>query len=288
MTRVSNAVFRNRIEERFEELDLDVVCRKRKSGYALYWGDDNEPLAKLRPTGEDDRVEVYSWEDGCWQRVESLSGLTPLDDALEYITEDPDELFFDAEEEGCETQADGFAGPLIEDVQRYCYQVALCAIIGGAIGGVFANPFVGAVAAVAAAVLAAGGGPLLRLQARRALIMAISCGTPAVVPAAVAGALAASVHAQLGDGIGWLICATILGAFCTLFMFCGTVISWPCGLVAGVAVGTQLVDALGLTVDATRFTLVAIIGSLSAAGCARIISWLKGLCEAGMFEEDEG
>lgn len=288
MTRVSNAVFRNRIEERFEELDLDVVCRKRKSGYALYWDDDNEPLAKLRPAGVDDRVEVYSWQDGRWQRVESLPGLTPLDDALAYITEDPDELFFDAGDEDDEAQEGGVAGLFAAGAHCYCHQALLCAIIGGAIGGVFASPFAGAAAAVAATVLAAGLGPLLRFQARTALIKAILCGTPAAVLAAAAGALAASAHAQLGDGIGWLICTTVLGAFCTLFMLLGAVITWPFGLVAGVVVGLQLVDALALTADIPRFTLVAIIGSLSAAACTRIVRWLKSIYSAVMSDEDEG
>ena len=56
--------FRHRIEDHFEEQDLDVICRKQKHAYALYWADDRTPLAKIQRMGQGDEVQVWWWDDG--------------------------------------------------------------------------------------------------------------------------------------------------------------------------------------------------------------------------------
>ena len=289
MKQLSSRVFRDRIVEHFEEVDLDVVCRKRKSGYAIYWDDDNEPLAKLRPAGEEDGVEVYSWEEGRWQPVEHLPGVTPLDDALDYITEDPDDVFFAAgDDEDGESALAHAARQFPDGAREYCVQVVRLSLVGGAVGGVFASPLAGAAGGAAAALLSPGVGQLLLLQPRTALMKVVLCGPPAAVVAAAAGALAASVHAQLGGGIGWMICASVLGALCAMFLFFGTLLARPLGLVAGVVAGMQLVDALAFTADTLRFTLVAIIGWGSAAACTANCRWLHGIYAADVTDDDDG
>jgi len=47
MSKTSHSYFRQHIELHFDEHDIDVVVRKRKQGYAIYWADDEEPLAVI-------------------------------------------------------------------------------------------------------------------------------------------------------------------------------------------------------------------------------------------------
>ena len=62
MTVASQNYFQRQIEEHFEDLELDLVVRKRKRGYNIYWADDLDPVARLRPAGRDDVVEVDWWD----------------------------------------------------------------------------------------------------------------------------------------------------------------------------------------------------------------------------------
>src|SRR3954451_12013267 len=48
------------------------------------------PLARLRPTGRDDEVEILWWRHGRWGAIGDFGGLRmPLDDALGHIADDP-------------------------------------------------------------------------------------------------------------------------------------------------------------------------------------------------------
>lgn len=57
----------------------------------------DEPLAQLRPTGNEDEVEVLYWNDVRWEPVREFGLCLPLDEALTYITDDPECLFFGPE-----------------------------------------------------------------------------------------------------------------------------------------------------------------------------------------------
>jgi hypothetical protein len=61
---------------------------RRNRGYTLYHADSGAPVARLRPTGTDDRVEVLYWS--LWKERWTSTGpfgrtVLPLKDALKFI-----------------------------------------------------------------------------------------------------------------------------------------------------------------------------------------------------------
>jgi hypothetical protein len=68
-----------------------VFVRKDARGYSLFHEETGEPLARLRPTGAKDMVEVLCWGyRERWEPIGDFGGiLMPLDEALVYIAEDP-------------------------------------------------------------------------------------------------------------------------------------------------------------------------------------------------------
>jgi hypothetical protein len=68
-----------------------VLVRKDGRGYSLFREGTGEPLARLRPTGPGDLMEVLWWS--CrerWEPIGDSGGIRmPLDEALVYIAEDP-------------------------------------------------------------------------------------------------------------------------------------------------------------------------------------------------------
>ena len=73
-----------------------VRIEKRSHGYSLFREDNGRPIARLRPCGKDDLVEIMWWSHrGKWQRVGDMGPLTmPLEAALEYIAKDPIGVFW--------------------------------------------------------------------------------------------------------------------------------------------------------------------------------------------------
>ena len=67
----------------------DSNCTRR--GYSLFREDNGRPVARLRPTGDDDRVEVVWWSHrGKWEQIGCLGPLVmPVSEALDYIARDP-------------------------------------------------------------------------------------------------------------------------------------------------------------------------------------------------------
>lgn len=67
-----------------------VVVVKAGQGYSLYSARTGGPVARLRPTGEADRVQVLWWRRGAWGAAGPFGSATmPLDKALDYIASDP-------------------------------------------------------------------------------------------------------------------------------------------------------------------------------------------------------
>lgn len=83
--------FLERIEAFSEEQGGGVLVRRIRGGYSLHLEFDGTPIARLRPVGEDDDVEVLWWSHrGKWKAIGDMGGLfMPLDEALEYIADDP-------------------------------------------------------------------------------------------------------------------------------------------------------------------------------------------------------
>jgi hypothetical protein len=68
-----------------------VVVRKDAHGYSLFREDSGAPVARLRPTRSGDRMEVLWWSHrDRWEPIGAFGGVTkPLDEALDFIAEDP-------------------------------------------------------------------------------------------------------------------------------------------------------------------------------------------------------
>jgi hypothetical protein len=63
---------------------VDVVRANR--GYTLYSRRTGEPVARLRPTGQADRVQVLWWRREAWGNPGPFGPeVMPLDEALEFI-----------------------------------------------------------------------------------------------------------------------------------------------------------------------------------------------------------
>lgn len=68
-----------------------LAVRRTRGGYSLHLEFDGTPVARLRPTGQDDEVEVLWWSHHeRWEPVGDFGSLVlPLDEALQYIADDP-------------------------------------------------------------------------------------------------------------------------------------------------------------------------------------------------------
>jgi hypothetical protein len=65
-----------------------LAAERRNRDYTLYRADSGSPVARLRPTGENDRVEVLYW--ALWKERWASAGpfgrtILPIDDALRFI-----------------------------------------------------------------------------------------------------------------------------------------------------------------------------------------------------------
>jgi len=69
-----------------------LIAERRSRGYTLYHANSGTPVARLRPVGSDDRVEVLYWS--LWKERWTRAGpfgrtVLSIDDALRFIaTED--------------------------------------------------------------------------------------------------------------------------------------------------------------------------------------------------------
>ena len=63
---------------------VEVVRANR--GYALYGRHTGAPVARLRPTGKGDDVQVLWWRRGAWGNPDPFGReVMPLDEALEFV-----------------------------------------------------------------------------------------------------------------------------------------------------------------------------------------------------------
>ena len=74
-----------------------LPAERRNRGYTLYRAGSGAPIARLRPTGQDDRGEVLYWS--LWNEKWTSAGpfgstILPIDDALRFI--DSEDIFWAA------------------------------------------------------------------------------------------------------------------------------------------------------------------------------------------------
>ena len=73
-----------------------VAVDKVARGYTLYRENTGERIARLRSTGKEDMVEILWWSHrGIWDQIGDFGPMVmPLDEALDYISRDPEGIFW--------------------------------------------------------------------------------------------------------------------------------------------------------------------------------------------------
>jgi len=73
-----------------------VTVRKDAHGYSLFREDDGAPVARLRPMPSGGLMEILWWSRrDRWEEIGVFGGvLLPLDEALNYIADDPEGCFW--------------------------------------------------------------------------------------------------------------------------------------------------------------------------------------------------
>lgn len=68
-----------------------IAVRKVGPGYSLFEQDNGRPVARLKPMGDGDRVEVMWWSHrNKWEQIGGMGRMVmPLDEALNFIARDP-------------------------------------------------------------------------------------------------------------------------------------------------------------------------------------------------------
>jgi hypothetical protein len=87
----------NRIKAFNQEQGGGVSVRKDLKGYTLVREDNGRPIARLRPRGTHGNFEILYLGFGSdrWRKVGAFGGtILPLDEALEFIAEDPMDCFW--------------------------------------------------------------------------------------------------------------------------------------------------------------------------------------------------
>ena len=78
--------------ERFRFPRGPVCAERRNRGYSLHHAETGAPIARLRPTGRSDRMEILHWSS--WKERWAPAGpfggtILPLDEALAVIAHEP-------------------------------------------------------------------------------------------------------------------------------------------------------------------------------------------------------
>ena len=68
-----------------------VTIRRANKGYSFFVESDGTRNARLRPTGDGDRVEILWWSSrDKWESIAAFGGVfLPLDEALNFVRKDP-------------------------------------------------------------------------------------------------------------------------------------------------------------------------------------------------------
>jgi hypothetical protein len=80
----------DRIEAFNQEQGGGVIIQRAAKGYSLFREENGRPIARLRPTGKGDQVEVMWWSHrDKWEQIGDFGPmLMSLDEALLYIAKD--------------------------------------------------------------------------------------------------------------------------------------------------------------------------------------------------------
>lgn len=269
MTCVSTSRLLHRIREFFRDVDLDVVCLKKKNSYTIYWADDRLPLAKLRPTGRGDYVEVYYWDEDHWESATESGLVLPLDELLQYIMDDPDGLFFETDDSGndaSEVVSLEFAA-VVHSLRGLVYMSVL---VGGAVGGLFAGVGPGGAWGFLAGVVWSLPRRRWQWDVQFLLLYLAMVGTPVGLFAGAAGVLGSGVNGAVAHGAWGPICGVLAGALFSRLALAGGWLTRAIGFAAGLLVASRLMELVHLRDHFVGLALAAV----AACASAGIYGWL--------------
>jgi hypothetical protein len=280
MTGISTGQFRRTIEEYFEDRDMDIVCRKRRRGYSLYFADDNTPLARLRPTGEAHIVELDWWDGNHWQSVTEFGLALPLQEALDYVTEDPDDVFFEADEDDeydvdIDPETRAVPAPTLWWASRLALLLGLKVTITGSFlgaicGGLVAGAPWGLLYGTGAAVVFCLLYSLVTGTIRNVVLNMTFSGLPSMIVAGASGTIGAAVCQALGGGLWPSLGGAIVAAACAFVLTAGSLPAWLVGLIAGLNLGIALADSLEIRQQFLGAAVIAVFAACTASLCRRL------------------
>lgn len=267
MARLKTNLFRQQIERYLDNSGWDVTCRKRNDAYNLIWADDQTLLAKFKPTGQGDEVEIF-WRDGdCWQGVGEFGCVLPIQEALDFVFEDPDGLFFDEDDE-VEEACEWSPGPGMAMAKAFGLVVA-SSTVGGCLAGFFSTPVYGlAVGAIVAYLMIAIRFWQVFPWAAAIRFSAVLAG-PAIFAAAAGGILGTALNEAVATVWWGRFAGVLIGGLCGFVMYASRPLGWLLSFGAGLLLGISLAGLLGIT----QLHCVCMMAALLAAGLAKLCAW---------------
>lgn len=272
MVQLKTSEFRQRIERYLEKEDWDVVCRKRNGGYTLLWAEDDEPLARFKPAGHQDEVEVFWWNGERWRQVGEFGCVLQLDEALEFVFEDPDGVFL-VQHSSAHAENDWYAPRFASGRPAIglAFSTALIAgALGGAVGGLFSGAGYGlaggAVCGCLAVFLLACRGCTLPL----ALITLVIVGLPAALAGLVGGTLGAALNEALVTQWWGRFAGLLVGGLAGMLLFNGRLATSVVSFLAGIALALWLVKLL----DISQLHWACLLTAVVAFGLVEFCRWV--------------
>jgi len=267
MSKLKSNTFRQRIEQYLDESGEDIVCRKRNEAYNLVWADDGTLVARLKPTGQGDEVEIFWWDGTRWEDVDEFGCVLPLMDALNFVFEDQSGRFFGEDE--TEDDEESFSPASRVFGQAFGLTI-VTATLAGCLAGLSSDVVQGLTVGALVALL----GSLI--QSRRefawglAIRLTVIVGMPAIFAAAVAGALGGALNEAVATVWWGRIAGVLIGGVCALLFYVHRALGWSFSFSAGLLLGISLVDKLGIT----QMHLVCLLAALGAVGFAQASRWM--------------
>ena len=266
MAKLKPSSFRQQIERYLDNSGWDVTCRKRNDAYNLVWADDQTLLARFKPTGRGDEVEIFWWDGDRWQDVGEFGCVLPLHEALNFVFEDPEGLFFDDDVDEDRAWSPGPRRAIADLFSS----LVVSSTVAGCLAGFVSTPVFGmAVGAIVAYLMFA-----IRLWHVFPWVVAFRFSAvlagPAVFAAAVGGTLGAALNEAVVTVWWGRFAGVLIGGLCGLVIYASRPLGWLLSTLAGIVLGISLTAVLGIT----QLHCVCLITALLAASFGRFSSWM--------------
>lgn len=205
------------------------------------------------------------------------SGVTTINNSTSFTLSSTREKarFFDDEESGEIPQIapDVTAHPVFSSAIRLMHRyILVCAVLGGAAGGVYSGAVGGLAWGVGAGIMFSIGLAILEGRRKGLLLNTILVSIPAALVAGVGGTIGGTVGEALGGGLWGSVSGLVVGGLCTLLIFTGRFVAWLVAFSAGLTLASRLVSVLELR---DHFAGLAIV-ALAAAIAGKLYSTMAG------------